>query len=121
MRFLIVEDEWLIANGIEQSLISAGHGVLATVGSVAKAQAAIRAGGFDAVVLDANLGGDSSLPIADLLATDGIPFVVVSGYGPDQRPGRLGTAPFLRKPFNSHDLLKLIHAGVLDGSRQNMS
>ena len=121
MRFLIVEDEWLIAGSIEQALISAGHGVVATVGSVTKALAAIRASGFEAVVLDANLGDESALPIADLLAAKGIPFVVVSGYAASQRPGRLGTAPFLRKPFHSHDLLKLSHSGALDGTWQNMS
>ena len=121
MRFLIVEDEWLIADGIEQVLLGAGHVVVGTVATVKQAFEVIGAEALDAVVLDGNLGGQSAEPIADRLAAEKIPFVVVSGNGTMERPGRLGTAPFLKKPFSPHALLKMISFWVLDESQRNMS
>ena len=121
MRVLIVEDEWMIAIRIEQSLVAAGITVAGMVGSVDSALSAIDAGGLDAVVLDTYLGGESAEPVADLLASKNIPFLVVTGYASNQRPGRLATAPFLRKPFTSPNLLKLLYQMPLDGAARNVA
>lgn len=120
MRFLIVEDEWLIADGIEQALVGAGHVVVGICGSVDKALETLGSESVDAVVLDGNLCGKSAEPVADRLAAENIPFVVVSGNASKERPGRLGTAPFLRKPFSPHALMKMIYSTLLDERRQNM-
>ena len=121
MRVLIVEDEWMIAIRIEQSLAAAGIVVAGKVGSVELALSAIDAGGLDAVVLDTNLGGESAEPVADVLVAKGIPFLVVTGYARQQRPGRLAAAPSLRKPFTSPDLLKLLYQLRLDGAPENVA
>ena len=114
MRILIVEDEWMIAIRLEQTLEAAGLSVVGKAGSLDAAMSAVTSGGFDAVILDANLAGQSAEPIADLLHARLVPFVVVTGYTSHQRPGRLATAPFLRKPFTSTELLKLLSKISLD-------
>ena len=88
MRILVVEDEWLIALGIEKTLISSGLSVAGTCGSVRSALSMVAARICDVAVLDANLGGESAEPVADALYASGIPFVVVSGYASSQRLGR---------------------------------
>src|SRR5690606_33618202 len=56
-RILVVEDEPLIAMEIEAQLAAAGCTVVGTAGTVEKARALIGAGGLDAALVDANLGG----------------------------------------------------------------
>ena len=108
MRILVVEDEWLVALGIEKTLIASGLSIVGVCGSVRAALALIAAKTCDVAVLDANLGGESAEPVADALYELGIPFVVVSGYASSQRLGRLATAPFVRKPFKPPELLQMI-------------
>jgi DNA-binding response OmpR family regulator len=108
MRTLIVEDEWMIAALIEQTLAEAGIEVLGKPGSIGKALRLIEEMSCDAAVLDADLDGVSAEPVADALHERGIPFLVVSGYASEQRSGRLAAAPFLRKPFAPQQLVELI-------------
>jgi DNA-binding NtrC family response regulator len=67
MRTLIVEDEWVIATLIEQTLTEAGIEVLGKPGSVGKALRWIEEMSCDAAVLDADLGGASAEPVAAAL------------------------------------------------------
>ncbi len=108
MQFLIVEDEWLIADTIEQTLIQAGHSIAGICGSLELAYEMLATQNFHAVILDANLRGQSSVPIADALLGKKIPFIVTSGYASGQRTGSLAAAPFLRKPFKPAELALML-------------
>ena len=68
-RVLIVEDDFFIAMDMADLLRSHGADVLGPVGRVNQAVAfvAANAGGLDAVVLDMNLHGLKSYPVADAL------------------------------------------------------
>lgn len=105
LRVLIVEDEFMIADFIEDLLESFGCEVVGAVATIEDALAVIKDGALQGVMLDANLHGDSSAPIADALLGMDIPFVVVTGYGglalPDEA---LDRAPRLNKPFSSTEL-----------------
>jgi DNA-binding NtrC family response regulator len=104
-RILVVEDEYLIAEHIALMLEDLGYEVVGPVPTIAEALDAIAAGTLDAVLLDANLGGTSSAPIATELAARRLPFVVVTGYGNIELPASaLQAAPRVNKPFTAADL-----------------
>jgi CheY-like chemotaxis protein len=64
----------------------------------------------DAAILDINVGGETSSPVAERLADLGIPFAFATGYssGPDLIAG---TAPLLQKPYAEQELARLL--GIL--------
>lgn len=104
-KILLVEDEWLIADYICSMLEDMECAVSGPVGTVVQALAAIAAGNIDCVLLDANLNGESSAPIADALVAKGIPFIVVTGYGGlDLATESMNAAQRLGKPFLEADL-----------------
>lgn len=105
LRLLVVEDEFLIAEFIEDLLESFGCEVAGPVATIAEALAVINDGGLQGVLLDANLRGDSSAPIADVLLRADIPYVVSTGYGGRSLPDEaLDRAPRLVKPFSATEL-----------------
>jgi signal transduction histidine kinase/DNA-binding response OmpR family regulator len=106
-RFLIVEDEPLIALEIMAGLEGVGVDVQGPVGSVEEALRAIDDdGSFDGVLLDANLRGEPAGEIAAALTRRNIPFVFVTGYGRQALPESFGQSPMLTKPFTQEQLLQ---------------
>ncbi|AGS25751.1 response regulator protein (plasmid) [Rhizobium etli bv. mimosae str. Mim1] len=79
--YLIVEDEYLAASSMVMALEDAGAEVAGPVSNVAGALKLVseRACEFDAAILDINLRGTMAHPVAERLAEQGIPFVVVTG------------------------------------------
>ena len=59
---------------------------------------------FDAVLVDMNLSGTSSHPVAERLAISGIPFVYVTGSSVSEIEDGFKDRPYLRKPFGYADL-----------------
>ncbi len=104
-RILLVEDEALVAMLIEDALINAGAVMIGPFGAVAPALAAIAADPPEFAILDLNLGGESSLPVADDLAARGVPIVFASGYGTAGLPPRFRARPMLAKPFDPAELI----------------
>lgn len=103
-RILVIEDEALVAMLVEDALVDAGFAVLGPARSVAQALEMLKADTPDAAVLDLNLGGENSLPVADVLAARGIPFLVATGYGAAGLPAHLRHVPVLPKPYDPADL-----------------
>jgi CheY-like chemotaxis protein len=107
-RFLVVEDESLVAMDIVEALEESGATVLGPAGSADEAFALLsRNKSIDAVLLDANLHGRPSDAIADALMRAQVPFAFVTGYGRDGLPDVFATAPVLSKPFSRTELTKL--------------
>ena len=55
---------------------------------------------IDAAVLDVNLNGQMSYPIADALAARGVPFVFSTGYDKDTLLDGYRAFPILQKPLH---------------------
>jgi hypothetical protein len=55
-------------------------------------------------MLDVNLKGQMSYPIADVLVARGVPFVFSTGYDIDRLLAGYRTFPALQKPFHRADL-----------------
>lgn len=108
-RVLVVEDEALVAAALERSLASAGLEVVATAASVADAMAALDQTRPDAVVMDINLGGETSFPVAERLQAEQVPFLFVSGYQSSLvLPDALKSVPCLQKPLSAESLRRAI-------------
>ncbi|SDB15918.1 response regulator [Belnapia rosea] len=103
-RVLVVEDEALVAMLVEDALLDAGALVLGPVATVAEALALLERDMPDVAVLDLNLAGETSTPVADALAARGVPFVVATGYGADGLPPGHAEVPVLAKPYDPDDL-----------------
>jgi len=98
----------LLAMNIEDMLLELGHEVAAIVGQLEPALALAREAAFDVAMLDVNLGGDRSFPVADLLIERGIPFFFATGYGRDGIDEAYRDRLVLQKPFRALDLLAAI-------------
>jgi CheY-like chemotaxis protein len=108
-RVLLVEDEMLIAISIEDVLVEAGCEVVGPAATVDAALALLRNGQkLDAALLDMNLDGQSALPVADTLAENSIPFLVLTGYGPEALAGAHQHVPVLPKPFDHGELTRAL-------------
>jgi CheY-like chemotaxis protein len=104
LRILIVEDEMLVAMNIEDMLLDLGHEVAGLASRLEPALALARESIFDAAMLDVNLAGEPSFPVADLLVERGIPFLFATGYGRAGLEERFRAFPILQKPFRAAEL-----------------
>lgn len=105
-RILIIEDELLVAMDLEDTLIEWGYVVVALAPTVDRALDAIETLDVHAAILDLNLDGETTLPVAERLQSGNIPFVIVSGYGEllSTHPA-LADAPLIPKPWNREHLM----------------
>lgn len=88
-HILIVEDEFMLAEDLRDELEEAGAIVLGPTPDVAEALALLAdANRVHGAVLDINLAGELSYPIADELLRRGIPFLLTTGYDPSAIPER---------------------------------
>lgn len=101
LRLLLVEDEFVLALGLTDSLGDMGAIVLGPVTTVEDALALIeRVPEIDAAVLDVNLGQQVVYPVADALIARGVPFMFATANEPAELPERFARMPVCRKPFN---------------------
>jgi DNA-binding response OmpR family regulator len=105
LRLLVVEDEYMVAEHICILLEEFGCDVAGPVATIEQALAAVDDGGLDGALLDANINGDSSAPVAAALHAASVPFVVVTGYGARKLADEaLDCAPRIIKPFGTAEL-----------------
>lgn len=112
MRLLLIEDQALIAMELESLVEELGHEVLAIGTTLDNALALVGewAAELDGALLDVDLGGCNSLPVAEALRGSGVPFVICTGYA-ETDIARLGfDAPSLVKPYRKRELHKALKA-----------
>jgi CheY-like chemotaxis protein len=109
-RVLIVEDESLVAFLIEEYLADVACVTLGPFGSVTDGLEAVANQAFDLAVLDINLNGERSYPIAEALTQRGIPFLFLSGYGDAGIPPGHDDWKVCTKPFRGEDLTVMLAA-----------
>jgi two-component SAPR family response regulator len=79
-RVLLVEDDFLVGLNIKEMLERLGCEVLGPVASVEQAVQVVENERVDAAVLDINIVGGTSVPIAERLRIQERPFFFVTGY-----------------------------------------
>ncbi len=103
-RVLIVEDEMMISMLLEDLLQELGYETVGPATIPERALAMARSEQIDAAILDVNLNGQNTFPVAEILHERGIPFVFATGYGTDGVAERFRNRPILSKPFHRDDL-----------------
>lgn len=108
LKFLIVEDEALVAMLIEDVLNDLGHEVVAVGGRVEQALKLAQDSAIDFAILDLNLNGAHTYPIAETLRARGVPFIFATGYGSGGVDEAWKNVRVLPKPFEPHQLAAAI-------------
>ena len=78
-RVLVIEDEALIAMLLEDQLAELGCEIAGVAARFDDALEKATALAFDVAILDVNLSGKESFPIAEALRARGMPFVFATG------------------------------------------
>lgn len=113
-RVLVVEDEMIVAMLVEDILDELGFEVAATCTHLDQALKLAASEQVDFVILDVNLDGKRSFPVADILRARKIPFVFATGYGAKVLEADYADVPTLAKPFMIGDLQQVLQkAGML--------
>jgi CheY-like chemotaxis protein len=112
LQILVVEDVSLVAMMIEDMLTDLGHEVVATSGRMPDASKLVSGASADLAILDVNLNGEETYPLADSLAARDIPFIFATGYGSSGIKAEWSGVPVLQKPFQSSELAKAINLAI---------
>jgi len=107
-RVLLVEDEVLITLLLQDMLLDLECEVADAPASLDDALSAARNGAFDLALIDLNLHGKLTYPVADILKARQIPFIFVTGYGAAALEPAYADALVLEKPFLRKDLEAII-------------
>ena len=108
---LLAEDEMLLAMMLEDHLSASGYRVLKAA-RLAKCLQLAESAAIDLAILDINLAGEVSFPVALVLRRRGIPFVFSSGYGRQDLPEAWSNETVLQKPYDTRQLAEALR--VLD-------
>lgn len=111
-RVLLVEDEAMVAMLLEDLLTDMGCKVVAVVGRLDEAIDAAQTLAFDLAILDVNLDGRETYPVADEIAARSLPCIFVTGYGRAGVRESHRRVPVLTKPFREADLRKIVESAL---------
>jgi CheY-like chemotaxis protein len=103
LRVLVVEDEPVVAMCLEDILDALGCVPVGPAGRLSEGLALAESEPLDAAILDINLAGERSTPIAEMLRARGVPFAFASGYG-SAPEGFAGKVPLIEKPYGERDV-----------------
>jgi CheY-like chemotaxis protein len=104
LKVIIVEDEMMIALLLEDMLADLGHTVVGVATRLEAALNLAQTAEADLAILDVNLNGEASYPVARVLGERGVPFFFATGYGSMGLEAPFQNSPTLRKPFELNDL-----------------
>jgi CheY-like chemotaxis protein len=97
-RVLVVEDEVMVSWLLEDMLVDLGYEIVGPAARVNQALAMVEAEAIDLAILDVNLNGEKSYPVADALTARGVPFAFSTGY--NNLPVCYRDFPMLQKPYD---------------------
>lgn len=111
-RILVVDDDSLLAFDLETFLEDEGCVVIGPAPSVDKALVLIATDPPDAAILDLDLGGQTSAPIADALAARNVGFLFISGHSQAMLPPTHANRQLLPKPWTETELREALTSMV---------
>lgn len=113
-RILIVEDEYFIASELKHVLKKQGAIVVGPVADLSGGLALAACEQLDGAVLDVNLEGAQTFPIADQLAERMVPYVFMTGYDAWALPEAYRGSPRLAKPVSMASLISTIEQLIVE-------
>jgi DNA-binding response OmpR family regulator len=109
---LVVEDDFLLASLLEDTVKDLGYAVVGPYSGLADGLKAARSPDIDFALLDFDLGeGSDSTPIAEALAARGLEFAFMTGTDPEVIRATFAQAIVLAKPVDEQ-LLGRVLAGA---------
>lgn len=93
---------------IEDMLADLGCESVTSAATVDKALALIHVQVFDVALLDVNLNGNDSQPVAEALSARGVPFVYSTGNTGESSRDGYSDRPVLKKPFKYEELAAIL-------------
>lgn len=116
-RVLVIEDESMVSMLIEDLLSDIGCEVVGTASRFNEALQKVKSVAFDVAILDVNLNGQHTVPIAEEFARCGIRFVFATGDALTALPDALQKVPILKKPFQQGDLARALRTALSSDGR----
>lgn len=108
-KILVVEDDYLEALALAEMLQAAGADVIGPVSEIQEALSFVEKGDdVDAAILDVDLHGQKSYPVAQALAARQIRFVFATGYGEEAIDQAYRAYPRVQKPFDGRALVNVL-------------
>lgn len=116
VRILVVDDNYMIASNLAEALGSAGARIVGVLGTLEDATVfvASRHAEVEIALLDVNLAGVMSYPVADILVRHDVPFIFMTGYDTASMEAAYRDFPVCMKPFGFQTVVSTIRR-VLDG------
>jgi two-component SAPR family response regulator len=113
-RVLVLEDETLVSMMVEDMLMDLGCEVVGPFARLDQAMTFVDGKPeMDLALLDVNLGGERSFPLAEKLRDQGVPFVFTTGYDESGMPDQWRSRPSLRKPFMMNEMANILRKAIV--------
>ena len=112
LKVFLVEDEAMVAMLVEDMLGDLNHQVVAIAGRLDQAVEMAARISVDLAILDVNLNGERSFPVARILEQRGVPVVFATGYGIAGLPEDMANALVLQKPFEVGQLALAVQTAL---------
>lgn len=109
-RILVVEDSYLAAMHIQDLIEDLGGTVIGPVASLDAAMDIYQREGADGAVLDINLNGTTSYPLAQRLKDAGTAIIFLTGYEGEHIAPEFADAARLTKPLDEAAVGRLLVA-----------
>lgn len=117
-RILVVEDSFLLVMVLEDLFERLGWKMVGPAARVGDALVLARTEDFDAAVIDINLAGDMSWPVAAILHERDIPFAFSSGYNVESLiPPSLQGTKIIGKPYKPNEVEQCIRQVIFEHRR----
>jgi len=116
-QVFIVEDETMLAMLIEAMLDDLGYATAFHASTLADGLQYAVTGQYDLAILDINIIGGTSFPIAEAIAGRGIPFMFCSGYGRVGIPEVWAERHCIAKPFGEEQLGEALRGLLCPGTK----
>jgi DNA-binding response OmpR family regulator len=115
LKILVVEDNFLVADVLCEALRGYGCEIVGPAQNVESGEQLVEEsdvdGPLNGALLDVNLNGAYSFPVAAKLSARGIPYIFLTGYGDAMdMPDEFRQARRVAKPCNFDELAHIIRA-----------
>jgi CheY-like chemotaxis protein len=114
-RVLVVDDESMIAMVVCAMLEDLGCEVVGPAMDFDAAMALAQTAEFDWAILDLNLNGRTTLPVADILRRRQIPFAFASGHAAGHLGDQFADVAWLEKPFVQEEIAAILGLDMPSG------
>ena len=105
---LIVEDEPLIMLELQTMLTDLGWDVAHLASDIDRAIELAQREALDLAILDVNVKGRTSFPVADILEKRKVPIILATGYSTEVIVENYPRATYLQKPYVRSDLARAL-------------